>query len=83
MIYYLEKLDITEERVRLLSHCDHFNTTLNEKTPNGKKLGFISQEMLREANTIGAKAGNARIQKTVVDIKDEIEKIKEQLFNVL
>ena len=83
MIYYLEKLDITEERVRFFAHCDHFNATLKEKKAMGKKLGFITQELLREANTIGSKAGNAEIQKTIVEVKDEIEKIKEQIFNIL
>lgn len=83
MIYYLEKLDITEERVRFIAHCDHFKSTLKGNSPNGKKLGFIAQEMLREANTIGAKAGDALIQRAVVEIKDEIEKVKEQLFNIL
>jgi len=83
IIYYLEKLDITEERIRLYAHCDHFKASLKEKKAMGKKLGFISQEMLREANTIGSKAGNAEIQAIIVDVKNEIEKIKEQIFNIL
>jgi len=83
MIYYLEKVDITEEIVRLNSHCDYFKITMNENKPNGKKMLFIIQEIGREVNTIGAKANDAPIQKIVVEIKDETEKIKEQLFNVL
>jgi uncharacterized protein (TIGR00255 family) len=82
MIYYLERLDITEEKVRLANHCKYFRETLKENTP-GKKLGFISQEMLREINTIGSKASEAAIQQIVVEMKDELEKIKEQLMNVL
>jgi uncharacterized protein (TIGR00255 family) len=83
LIYYLEKLDITEEKVRLAEHCKYFLETLNEKESQGKKLGFITQEMGREINTLGSKAGEANIQKVVVEMKDELEKIKEQLFNIL
>lgn len=82
LIYYIEKLDITEEKVRLKTHCDFFLNTMNEKS-TGKKLGFISQEIGREINTIGSKANDAGIQKIVVQMKDELEKIKEQLNNVL
>ncbi|MCU0420614.1 MAG: YicC family protein [Cyclobacteriaceae bacterium] len=83
IIYYIEKLDIHEERVRLRAHLDHFEKTLGEKQSNGKKLGFLSQEMGREINTIGSKANDADIQKHVVSMKEELEKIKEQLNNVL
>lgn len=83
IIYYLEKLDITEEKVRLKKHCQYFLETLSEENANGKKLGFISQEMGREINTLGSKANDADIQKKVVLMKDELEKIKEQLFNIL
>ena len=83
MIYYLEKLDITEEKVRLSNHLDYFLQELNSKVSNGKKLGFISQEIGREINTIGSKANFAPMQKLVVQMKDELEKIKEQLLNVL
>jgi uncharacterized protein (TIGR00255 family) len=83
LIYYIERMDITEEKVRLKKHCDYFLETLNESTSQGKKLGFISQEMGREINTIGSKANDARIQKIVVQMKDELEKIKEQLLNIL
>jgi uncharacterized protein (TIGR00255 family) len=82
LIYYVEKMDITEEKVRLKTHCDYFLNTLNEKS-SGRKLGFISQEIGREINTIGSKANDAAIQKMVVQMKDELEKIKEQLMNVL
>src|ERR1035437_6734605 len=82
LIYYIEKLDITEEKVRLKTHCDFFLKTMNEAA-SGKKLGFISQEIGREINTIGSKANDASIQKIVVQMKDELEKIKEQLNNVL
>lgn len=82
LIYYVEKMDITEEKVRLKTHCDYFLTTLKEKS-SGRKLGFISQEIGREINTIGSKANDAAIQKMVVQMKDELEKIKEQLMNVL
>ena len=83
LIYYLERLDITEEKVRLKKHCDYFIETLNEPNSQGKKLGFVSQEMGREINTIGSKANDAGIQKIVVQMKDELEKIKEQLLNIL
>jgi uncharacterized protein (TIGR00255 family) len=83
IIYYLEKLDITEEKVRLSKHCQYFLETLADKGANGKKLGFISQEMGREINTLGSKANDADMQKIVVLMKDELEKIKEQLFNIL
>ncbi len=83
LIYYLEKLDITEEKVRLLKHCQYFLETLHEAGSQGKKLGFVTQEMGREINTIGSKASDADIQKIVVQMKDELEKIKEQLGNIL
>lgn len=83
MIYYLEKLDISEEKVRLEKHLDYFMETLDEPESSGKKLGFIAQEMGREINTIGSKANDATIQKIVVQMKDELEKIKEQLMNIL
>ncbi len=82
LVYYVEKIDITEEKVRLKTHCDYFLSTLKEKS-SGRKLGFISQEIGREINTIGSKANDAAIQKMVVQMKDELEKIKEQLMNVL
>jgi uncharacterized protein (TIGR00255 family) len=83
LIFYLEKLDINEEKVRLDNHCKYFLDTLNEEEQIGKKLNFISQEMGREINTLGSKANHAEIQKIVVLMKDELEKIKEQLQNVL
>ena len=83
LIYYLEKLDINEEKVRLKKHCDYFNETMNGTGLNGKMLNFISQEMGREINTIGSKANDAAMQKLVVMMKDELEKIKEQSLNVL
>lgn len=83
LIYYIDKLDITEEKVRLKSHCNYFNETLKNKDANGKKLGFISQEIGREINTMGSKANDANIQRYVVGMKEELEKIKEQLLNVL
>ncbi len=82
LIYYIEKLDITEEKLRLKTHLDYFLDTMEESS-NGRKLGFISQEIGREINTIGSKANDAEIQKMVVQMKDELEKIKEQLLNVL
>ena len=82
IIYYSEKIDITEEKVRLNEHCNYFLKTLNEQQ-GGKKLGFISQEMGREINTLGSKAHNLSIQKIVVNMKDELEKIKEQVLNIL
>ncbi len=83
VIFYLEKLDITEEKVRLEKHLDYFNETLNSQGAGGKKLVFIAQEIGREINTIGSKANDASLQKLVVQMKDELEKIKEQLMNVL
>lgn len=83
LIYYLEKYDITEEKVRLANHLDYFSKTLNSDDSNGKKLGFISQEIGREINTIGSKANYAPMQQLVVQMKDELEKIKEQMLNVL
>jgi uncharacterized protein (TIGR00255 family) len=83
LIFYLEKLDITEEVVRLTNHLNYFIETMNQAESSGKKLGFISQEMGREINTIGSKANDADMQQVVVQMKDELEKIKEQLLNVL
>jgi uncharacterized protein (TIGR00255 family) len=83
IIFYIEKLDIHEERVRLKTHLDYFLQIVTEQQSNGKKLGFISQEIGREINTIGSKANDAEIQKFVVMMKEELEKIKEQLNNVL
>lgn len=83
LVYYIEKFDITEEKVRLHNHLDYFLKTLNSDDSNGKKLGFISQEIGREINTIGSKSNYAPMQKLVVQMKDELEKIKEQLLNVL
>jgi uncharacterized protein (TIGR00255 family) len=82
LIFYLEKLDITEEKVRLRKHCDYFKESIDEEGA-GKKLGFIAQEMGREINTLGSKANDADIQRLVVKMKDELEKINEQLFNIL
>ena len=83
IVYYLEKFDITEEKVRLANHCKYFLEVASEPAPIGKKLGFISQEIGREINTMGSKANHHEIQKLVVKMKDELEKIKEQLLNVL
>lgn len=83
LVYYIEKFDITEEKVRLDNHLDYFTTSLDSEDSNGKKLGFISQEIGREINTIGSKSNYAPMQKLVVQMKDELEKIKEQLLNVL
>lgn len=83
LIYYMEKLDISEEKLRLRTHCEYFLKTACEETMQGRKLGFIVQEIGREINTIGSKANDAGIQKLVVQMKDELEKIKEQLLNVL
>ena len=83
LIYYIDKLDITEEKIRLKAHCDYFIETLKNADANGKKLGFISQEIGREINTLGSKANDANMQKLVVGMKEELEKIKEQLLNVL
>lgn len=83
IIFYIEKLDIHEERVRLKTHLDYFQKALGDKQSNGKKLGFISQEIGREINTIGSKANDAEMQKHVVMMKEELEKVKEQLNNIL
>ncbi|MFI5162718.1 MAG: YicC/YloC family endoribonuclease [Sphingobacteriales bacterium] len=83
LIYFIDKLDITEEKIRLKTHCDYFIENLKNEDANGKKLGFISQEIGREINTLGSKANDANIQKLVVGMKEELEKIKEQLLNVL
>jgi uncharacterized protein (TIGR00255 family) len=83
LIFYLEKFDINEEKVRLRKHCEYFAETLSSPAPNGKVLGFIAQEMGREINTIGSKANDVSIQKLVVMMKDDLEKIKEQSLNVL
>lgn len=83
LVYYIEKFDITEEKVRLKNHLEYFTKALKSEDSNGKKLGFISQEMGREINTIGSKSNYAPMQKLVVQMKDELEKIKEQLLNVL
>lgn len=83
LIYYLEKLDINEEKVRLANHCKFFLETMAQPVPTGKKLGFISQEIGREINTIGSKANENNIQRIVVQMKDHLERIKEQLLNVL
>ncbi len=83
MIYFIEKLDVSEEKVRLKNHCSYFIETMNSEESNGKKLGFISQELGREINTMGSKANHTEIQKLVVQMKDALEKIKEQTLNVL
>ena len=83
LIFYLEKFDINEEKVRLKTHCDYFLETINTPSPNGKILNFITQEIGREINTIGSKANDASIQKLVVMMKDDLEKIKEQTMNIL
>lgn len=83
LIYYLEKYDITEEKIRLSNHLSYFSENLNSEVSNGKKLGFIAQEIGREINTIGSKSNFAPMQQMVVQMKDELEKIKEQLLNVL
>jgi len=83
LIYYLEKMDITEEKVRLENHLNYFIETLAGTEANGRKLGFITQEMGREINTMGSKSNHAKMQKLVVQMKDELEKIKEQVLNVL
>lgn len=83
MIYYLEKLDISEEKIRLANHCEYFLETLKNGEESGKKLAFISQEIGREINTLGSKASESNIQHVVVKMKDELEKIKEQILNVL
>lgn len=83
LIYYIEKYDITEEKTRLSQHCSYFVETMNSAISEGKKLGFISQEMGREINTLGSKANHSELQKIVVQMKDELEKIKEQILNIL
>ncbi|MCF0164508.1 MAG: YicC family protein [Bacteroidales bacterium] len=83
IIFYLEKLDVNEEKVRLRQHCRYFRETMEKEEMPGKKLGFIAQEMGREINTLGSKANHAEMQKFVVKMKDELEKIKEQVLNVL
>lgn len=83
LIFYVEKLDISEEKVRLANHCSYFLETMDNEGPVGKKLGFISQEMGREINTLGSKANHVEIQRLVVVMKDELERIKEQILNVL
>ena len=83
LIYYIERLDVSEEKLRLKSHCDYFIETMKTGEANGKKLGFIAQEIGREINTLGAKANDAVIQRKIVEMKDELEKLKEQLANVL
>ena len=83
LIFYLEKLDITEEKVRLANHLNYFVTTLEEPQSNGRKLGFIAQEIGREINTLGSKANHAQMQQIVVLMKNELEKIKEQVLNIL
>ena len=83
LIYYIEKLDITEEKVRLSNHIEYFTDTMEDASSSGKKLGFIAQEIGREINTIGSKANHAGLQKIVIQMKDELEKIKEQLLNIL
>lgn len=83
LIYYIEKLDINEEKVRLANHCSYFTETMNENEPSGRKLGFIAQEIGREINTLGSKANESNLQRIVVQMKDNLEKIKEQVLNVL
>lgn len=83
LIYYMEKLDISEEKLRLKTHCDYFNETMDKEVNQGRKLGFITQEIGREINTLGSKSNQADMQKIVVRMKDELEKIKEQILNVL
>lgn len=83
LIYYLEKLDITEEKVRLKNHCEYFLQTLKSEEFSGKKLGFITQEIGREINTLGSKSNHSGMQKLVVQMKDELEKMKEQVLNIL
>jgi uncharacterized protein (TIGR00255 family) len=83
LVYFIEKFDVTEEKVRLNAHLKYFEETMNSDEAAGRKLGFISQEMGREINTLGSKANHAEIQKIVVQMKDELEKIKEQVLNVL
>ena len=82
LIFYIEKLDVSEEKARLINHCNYFLDTMKLRS-SGKKLGFIAQEMGREINTLGAKANHFKIQQRVVEMKDELEKIKEQVNNIL
>ena len=83
LIYYMEKLDINEEKVRLANHCSYFTETMAEVEPSGRKLGFIAQEIGREINTLGSKANESNLQRIVVQMKDNLEKIKEQVLNIL
>lgn len=83
LVYYMEKLDINEEKVRLANHCSYFTETMDEDEPSGRKLGFIAQEIGREINTLGSKANESNLQRIVVQMKDNLEKIKEQVLNVL
>ena len=83
VLFYLEKLDVSEERVRLKAHCNYFIEVLEQSAGQAKKLGFIAQEMGREINTLGSKANDADMQRFVVQMKDELEKIKEQVLNAL
>lgn len=83
LVFYIEKFDVSEEKQRLQSHLDYFMDTMKDKDSQGKKLGFISQEMGREINTLGSKANHSELQKIVVEMKDELEKIKEQILNIL
>jgi len=83
VLFYIEKLDVSEELVRLEAHCNHFVEVLHQEVGQGKKLGFIAQEMGREINTLGSKANDADMQRIVVQMKDELEKIKEQVLNAL
>ena len=83
LIYYIEKYDVTEEKTRLAQHCKYFAETMDSEISEGKKLGFICQEMGREINTLGSKANHVELQRIVVQMKDELEKIKEQILNIL
>jgi uncharacterized protein (TIGR00255 family) len=83
VLFYIEKTDVAEERSRLAAHCEHFEEVLKNGVGQGKKFGFIAQEIGREINTLGSKANDADIQRLVVRMKDELEKIKEQVLNVL
>ena len=83
LIFYIEKLDINEEKVRLINHCAYFTETMDSEGPSGRKLGFIAQEIGREINTLGSKANESNIQRIVVQMKDNLEKIKEQVLNIL
>jgi len=83
MIYYIEKLDVNEEKTRLAHHLEYFTETLNDPRSQGKKLGFIAQEIGREINTLGSKSNQSGMQRIVVQMKDELEQIKEQILNIL